>query len=305
MRCRGVAVVDVLQTIDCRADLPSAVDAQPRLAIVDGDNGCKLSIGDAKGTIWRAELNPVARGENAALLMEDLDSGKARRIVGDSLSSFISYYNLVPFRIDCFDPGITSAVDAQAHTSPPESEHIANLVTLRSFTLRPGRITVYEHDLFSSVGADVPAFLESRANCGVQLAALVVGRADDENLFTCFMCGKVFAGNRCVSLIRIYDLADAALLLEECDCRSNFSARSERDRFTQSGIELATDSLQSRDRHARLLHLVDGSASLDGVVLALVADEDDPTDLGLSRLVQQGIHPVSTEQARFIDDPQL
>ena len=70
----------------------------------------------------------------------------------------------------------------------------------------------------------MPAVLEGRANCGVQLAALVVGRADDENLFGCFMRGKIFARNRCVSLIRIDNLADAALLLEKRDCLSNFSA---------------------------------------------------------------------------------
>ena len=305
MRGRGVAVVDVLQTIDCRADLAPVVDAQACFVIVDGDECRKLSIGDAKRTIRRAELNPVAGAENAALLMEDLDSGKARGIVADGLSPFISYHHLVPFRVDCFNPRITSAVDSQARTSAPESEHIADFVALRSFALGSGQIAVDEHDLFSSVGADVPAFLEGRANCGVQLAALVVGRADDENLFSCFMRGKVFARNRCVALIWIDNLADAALLLEECDCLSNFSARSERDRFTQSGIELATDSLQSRDGHARLLHLLDGPASLDGVVLALVADEDDPTGPGLSRLVQQRVHLVSTEQARLIDDPQL
>src|SRR5271156_3599755 len=151
MRCRGIAVVDVLQTIDCRADLAPVVDAQPRFAIVDCDDHRKLSIGDAERTIRRAELNPVACAENAALLMEDLDSGKARGIVGDSLASFISYHRLVPFRIDCFDPGMTSAVDAQARTSAPESEHIADLVTLSAFTLRPGQIAPYEHDLFSSV----------------------------------------------------------------------------------------------------------------------------------------------------------
>ena len=181
--------------------------------------------------------------------------------------------------------GIAAAVDTEPRASTPESEHVADLVTLRSFTLRPGQRAVYEHELFSSVGGEVPAFLERCANSGVQLAALVVGGADDENLFTCFVRGEVFARNRCVALIRIDNLPDAALQLEECDCLSNLSARSERDRLAQSGIELATDSLQSRDRHARLLHLLDGSASLDGVVLALVADEDDATGPGLARLV--------------------
>ncbi len=38
----------------------------------------------------------------------------------------------------------------------------------------------------------MPAFLERRADGGVQLAALIVGWADDENLFTCFMRNKVF-----------------------------------------------------------------------------------------------------------------
>src|SRR5208283_1292902 len=123
--------------------------------------------------------------------MEDLDSGKARGIVGDSLSSFISYDHLVPFRIDRFDPSVTSAVDTEPRTSPPESKLVADLVTLHAFALGPGQIAVYEHDLFSSVGADVPALFEGRANCDVQLAALVVGRADDENLFTCFVRGKV------------------------------------------------------------------------------------------------------------------
>src|SRR5208282_3938192 len=192
-----------------------------------------------------------------------------------------------------------------ARTSTPESEHVADLVTLSAFALGPGQIAVDEHDLFSSIGADVPAFLEHCADAGVQLAALVVGRADDENLFSSFVRGKVFARNRGVALIRIDDLADAALLLEKRDCPFNLSARGERDSFTQSGIELATDNLQPRDGHPRLLHLLDGTSSLDGVVLALVADEDDPTDLRLPRLVQQRVHLASTEQARLIDDPQL
>ncbi len=82
--------------------------------------------------------------------------------------------------------------------------------------------------------------------------------------------------------MRIDDLTNATLLLEKRDCLADISTRGKRDRFAQSRIKLAAYGLQSRDGHARLLHLLDGSASLDGVVLALVADEDDAPDLSLS-----------------------
>ena len=58
----------------------------------------------------------------------------------------------------------------------------------------------------------------------------------------------------------------------------------------KSGITLATNCVRSRGQYAGLLHLLDGPASLDGVVLALVADEDDPATPDLSRLAEQGIH---------------
>ena len=126
-----------------------------RLVIVDGDDHRKLSIGDAKGTIWCAELNPVAGPEQALLLVEDFHPGQARRIVADDhLSSFIPHHHLIPFGIDCLDPRVTSAVDVQAQTSTPESKNVADFVTLRSSALRPGQLAVYEHDLFSTGGGD-------------------------------------------------------------------------------------------------------------------------------------------------------
>src|SRR5216684_5393810 len=134
----------MLQTSDCRADLASVVDAQSRFAIIDVNNSRKLSIGDAKRTIWCAELNPVAGPEQAVLLMKDLDPGQARGIVGYGLSSFISHHHLIPFRIDCLDPGVTTAVETETRTSAPKSEHIADFVTLRSFALGPGQLAVYE-----------------------------------------------------------------------------------------------------------------------------------------------------------------
>jgi hypothetical protein len=69
-----------------------------------------------------------------------------------------------------------------------------------------------------------PRSLRAERIAAFRLAALVVGRTDDENLFTCFVRGTVFARDRCVALIWIYDLANAALLLEERDCLSNLSA---------------------------------------------------------------------------------
>src|SRR5216683_1756111 len=229
VRGRGIAVVDVLQTSDCRADLAPVVDAHAQFAIVNGGDGRKLSIGDAKRTIWCAELNPVAGPEQAVLLMKDLDPGQARGMVTDGLSSFIPHHHLVPFRIDRLDLGITSAVETETRTPAPESEHVADFVTLRSSALRPGQLAVYEHDLFSPGGGDMPSFLERCADGGVQMAALVVGRADDEDPFTCFMRRKVFASNRWVTLIRIDDLTNAALLLEKRDCLADVSTRGKRD----------------------------------------------------------------------------
>ena len=39
---------------------------------------------------------------------------------------------------------------------------------------------------------------------------------------------------------------------------------------------LAADGIEPGDQHSRLLHLIDGPSRFDRMMLALVADEDDP-----------------------------
>ena len=141
------------------------------------------------------------------------------------------------------------------------------------------------------------------ANSGVDLPALVVGRTDDQYALAGFVRGGVFTGDGFISRVRIFDLADAVMLLEEREHAIDLSFGRKLNCFAKHRIALAANRVQPRDRHTGLLHLVDGSSRLDRMVLMLVADEDDPVYSGLAGLVKKAVDLARREQARLIDDP--
>ena len=57
-------------------------------------------------------------------------------------------------------------------------------------------------------------------------------------------------------------------------------------------------------RSAFLLQLQDGPPGFDRVVLALIADKDDPFDALFPRLMQESVDLARGQQARFVDDPE-
>ena len=67
--------------------------------------------------------------------------------------------------------------------------------------------------------------------------------------------------------------------------------------FAKLWIELATNRVQASDQHSRLLHLIDRPSRFDGVMLALVAHENDPLDAFLACFVEEAVDLPGGEQA--------
>ncbi len=73
----------------------------------------------------------------------------------------------------------------------------------------------------------------------------------------------------------------------------------------QLRIALAADYIERRGGHPGLLHLVDRTPGFDRMMLALVADENDPLDTCILRQMEQPVHLPGGEQTRFVDDPKF
>lgn len=85
------------------------------------------------------------------------------------------------------------------------------------------------------------AISERFADSGVELAALVVGRAHDQHPLTCLVCGEIFLRDRLVPLLGCCDLAHAILVLEERQCVSDPAFRGKGDSLPKIRIALAPD----------------------------------------------------------------
>jgi hypothetical protein len=114
---------------------------------------------------------------------------------------------------------------------------------------------------------------------------LLVGRADDQNAFAGVMCSGVFTGDLLPALPDVGDLADVAAALKYRERLADFSLGRVRHRLAKLRIALTADGVKACDRHSGLLHLEDRASGFDGVVLALVANEDDALNSFFSRLV--------------------
>jgi len=78
---------------------------------------------------------------------------------------------------------------------------------------------------------------------------------------------------------------------------SDLPRRGKRNRFAELRVALAADGFQPGNSHSSLLHLIDRPSGLDGVMLMLVADEDNALDSGLARFAEQGVDLAGCEQA--------
>jgi len=81
-----------------------------------------------------------------------------------------------------------------------------------------------------------------------------------------------------MALADIRYLASAMLLIEERERIGDFARRGKPNRLAQLWVALAADGFQPSNSHSSLLHLIDWPSGLDGVMLMLVADEDNALD---------------------------
>src|SRR5713101_5476214 len=139
----------------------------------------------------------------------------------------------------------------------------------------------------------------------IQLAPFAVGRTDDERPQVCAMRRKVIGGDKSVPLFWHGGFPDPLPLLKEPERLPNVAAGGMLDRAFQLGIALTPNDVEPRDVHLGANQLANRVARLDRLVLALVADEDDPIDAGALRYAQDTVHLTGREQARFVDDPEL
>ena len=117
------------------------------------------------------------------------------------------------------------------------------------------------------------------------------------------MGGDIFSRDLLSALFDICDFADIAATLKDRKRLRDLAFRRERYGFAELRITLSANGVQAGNHHSRLLHLVDGPSRFDRVMLALVADEDDPLDAFIACLVKEPVDLTRWEQARFVDDP--
>ncbi len=139
----------------------------------------------------------------------------------------------------------------------------------------------------------------------VELPALVIGGSDNQHTLTCLVCGEIFPRDCVVSIFGRDHFAHAILLLEKRQCTADSALRGERDGPPQVWVALASYGVAPRDRHARLLHLINRSPRLDCMMLSLVAEKDDAIDLLLASGMKKRVHLSGGQKAGFIHDPEL
>ena len=117
------------------------------------------------------------------------------------------------------------------------------------------------------------------------------------------MRSDIFSGYLLAALFDVGDFADIAATLKNRKRLRDFAFGSMHHRFAELGIALAADGIEPGDQHSGLLHLIDGPPRFDRMMLALVADEDDPLYALLACFVEKPVNLPRGEQARLVDDP--
>jgi hypothetical protein len=90
--------------------------------------------------------------------------------------------------------------------------------------------------------------------------------------------------DRPITFLRVGDRNDTLLLTEQSNGLGHLFGGGQGDGLAQLGIALAANGLQPDGGHAGLLQLQDRPPGFYRVVLALVADKDDPFDAAFPQL---------------------
>ena len=136
-------------------------------------------------------------------------------------------------------------------------------------------------------------------------APFFVRRADDQHALARLMGGRVLARDLFPALFGVGDFADVAAAFKDRSDSAISPLAASVDGFAEFQVALAADGVQPGNGHSRLLHLIDGPSRFDRMMLALVADEDDPLDAFLACLVEEPVDLPGREQARFVNNPDL
>ncbi len=130
--------------------------------------------------------------------------------------------------------------------------------------------------MFLPARIDVTTCYQFGSDGLVQLVALVICRTDHKHARAGLIRSKVVSGYVAAAIFDVGDFADVAAVFQNRECLRDFAFGGVHHRFAELGIALAADGIELRNRHSNLLHLTDGPARIDCMMLALVAHENDP-----------------------------
>jgi hypothetical protein len=168
-----------------------------------------------------------------------------------------------------------------------------------------GEIATDEDDLLPSPVGYAAATSEQISDGRVELATLVICRADNQHALTCLACGEILARDCLVPVFGYGDLAHSILTLEERQSVGDPAFGGECDSQPKVRVALAPDDFEAGDGHACLLHLIEGAPRFDCMMLPLVAEKDDAIDALIVRLVEKPVHLPRGKEAGFVHDPEL
>src|SRR5713101_7095433 len=305
MRGRGIAVIDVAQTVCVGFDYAPVLGANSGRTFINRDDRGELTVGEPEGLLRSTKLNAITGSEFALLGAEDLNSRKPlRRVI--KAPAIIQNHRESPSVRVC---ALNHCVSALLYLHPPaaarETHDIADLVVSGVAALRAGQIAIHQDRVRYFQRIDETAFLQRLPDNSDKLPPFLVGRAYHQHTLARRRSRGVFPGDERVSLGGIRDLSDFPCAVQDTDRLGDLAIRRVINRLAQFRIALAANHVEPGDSHSGLLHLMERPSRLDRVMLALVTDEDDARNACVASLVQKTIDLPGPEQARLVNNPQL
>jgi hypothetical protein len=192
---------------------------------------------------------------------------------------------------------IAALFNAVFLAAPRVMENVVGLVSRCPASVNAGHVgSRREHVHAVILFGNHAGCLQFRADRIVDfLAAGVVGRDDQRVL----RLGDIVLGDGLNALGIVGYLGDAALLLQERQADCSLVLRQVFDRAKQLRVFLAHDLVKLRSLHPGLLHLLEGLASIDALMLARVADKKH--SILRPDLLHECLHLAGAGQTGFIN----
>src|SRR5216683_5516252 len=305
MRGRGIAVIDVAQTVCVCFDYAPVLRANSGCAFINCDDRCELTVGQPEGSLRRTKLNAITGSEFALLGAEDLNSRKPlRRVI--KAPAIIQHHREPPsVRVRTLNHCVSALLYLHPPAAARETHDIADLVVSGVAALRASQIAIHQDRVRYFQRIDQTAFLQRLPDNSVKFPPFLIGRAYHQHTFASRRSGGVFLGDGHVPPGGLRDLLDSPCAVQDTDRLGDLAIRCVINRLAQSRIALAANHVEPGDSHSGLLHLMERPSRLDRVMLALVTDEDDPRNAYVASLMQKTIDLPGPEHARLVNNPQL